>query len=115
MRNEDFYLLHSEMCKTISNPKRQAILDSLRDGELSVNEIVEKTGLGQANISQHLALLKDKGVVVLRRYGNNSFYSISNMKIIQAYDLISEVLKDSLSIKSKTASGITNHETAKKD
>jgi ArsR family transcriptional regulator, virulence genes transcriptional regulator len=102
MQTEEFYLLHSEMCKTISNPKRQAILDSLRDGELTVNEISEKTGIAQSNISQHLASLKDKGVVVLRRQGNNSFYSISNKKIIEAYDLISEVLKDSLSIKNKT-------------
>ena len=102
MQSEDFYLLHSEMCKTISNPKRQAILDSLRDGELTVNEIVEKTGIAQANISQHLSLLKDKGVVVLRRQGNNSFYSISNIKIIEAYDLISEVLKGSLFSKNKT-------------
>lgn len=102
MQTEDFYLLHSEMCKTISNPKRQAILDSLRDGELSVNEIMGKTGIAQANISQHLSLLRDKGVVISRRQGNNSFYSISNKKIIEAYDLISEVLKDSLFIKNKT-------------
>jgi DNA-binding transcriptional ArsR family regulator len=105
MQTEDFYLLHSEMCKTISNPKRQAILDSLREGELNVNKIMEKTGIAQANISQHLSLLKDKGVVILRRQGNNSFYSISNKKIIEAYDLISEVLKDSLFIKNKTAIG----------
>jgi ArsR family transcriptional regulator, virulence genes transcriptional regulator len=102
MQTEEFYLLHSEMCKTISNPKRQAILDSLRDGELTVSEIAEKTGIAQSNISQHLSLLKDKGVVILRRKGNNSFYSISNKKIIKAYDLISEVLKDSLFIKNKT-------------
>ena len=102
MQTEDFYLLHSEMCKTISNPKRQAIVDALREGELTVNEIAEKTGITQTNISQHLSSLKDKGVVILRRQGNNSFYSISNKKIIEAYDLISEVLIDSLSIKNKT-------------
>lgn len=104
MKNQDFYLLHAEMCKTIANPKRQAILDSLRKGELTVNEIVEKTGIPQANISQHLSFLRDKGVVILRRNGSNSFYSISNPKIIQAYDLISEVLKDYLLVKSKTVS-----------
>lgn len=104
MQNQDFYLLHAEVCKTISNPKRQAILDSLREGELTVHEIVERTGMSQANISQHLSLLKDKDIVVVRRHGNNSFYSISNPKIIEAYDLISEVLKDSLSAKNKTVS-----------
>jgi DNA-binding transcriptional ArsR family regulator len=47
MQSEDFYQLHSEMCKCISNPKRQAILDILRDGELTVNDIAEKTGTGK--------------------------------------------------------------------
>jgi DNA-binding transcriptional ArsR family regulator len=60
----------------------------------------------QANISQHLSSLKDKGVVILRRQGNNSFYSISNEKIIAAYDLISEVLKESLSLKNRTVTEI---------
>lgn len=106
MQSEDFYQLHSEMCKCISNPKRQAILDILRDGELTVNDIAEKTGIAQANISQHLSSLKDKGVVILRRQGNNSFYSISNEKIIAAYDLISEVLKESLSLKNRTVTEI---------
>jgi len=101
---DDFYLLHSEMCKTISNPKRQAILDILRNKELTVNEIVEKAKIPQANISQHLAVLRDKGVLTVRRVGNNSYYSISNPKILQAYDLISEVLKESLDGKKRTVS-----------
>jgi ArsR family transcriptional regulator, virulence genes transcriptional regulator len=93
--------MHAEMCKTISNPRRQAILDTIRGGELTVSELIEKTGISQANLSQHLAILRSKGVVKTRRDGNNIYYSISNIKIIEAYDLISEVLEDSTSSREK--------------
>lgn len=102
MEKENFYNLHADMCKTISNPRRQAILDTLRDGELTVSQLVEKTGINQANLSQHLSILRSKGVVVNRRSGNNIYYSIADLKIIKAYDLMSEVLRDSISAKGRT-------------
>jgi len=101
LKKESFYNLHAEMCKTISNPRRQAILDTIRGGELTVSELIEKTGISQANLSQHLAILRSKGVVKTRRDGNNIYYSISNIKIIEAYDLIREVLEDSTTSREK--------------
>ena len=56
MIKDNFYNLHAEICKTISNPNRQAILDSLRDGEMTVTELVKRTGISQANLSQHLSI-----------------------------------------------------------
>jgi DNA-binding transcriptional ArsR family regulator len=102
MINNNFYNLHADICKTISNPNRQAILDMMRAGEITVTELVKKTGISQANLSQHLSILRSKGVVNTRRDGNNIYYSISNMKIIQAYDLISEVLQESFQSKHDT-------------
>ncbi len=102
MIKNNFYNLHAEICKTISNPNRQAILDNLRDGEMTVTELVNKTGISQANLSQHLSILRSKGVVNTRRDGNNIYYSISNAKIIQAYDLLTEVLQDSYESKRQT-------------
>ncbi len=102
MKKESFYNLHAEMCKTISNPRRQAILDTIRSGEMTVSELIGKTGISQANLSQHLAILRSKGVVKTRRDGNNIYYSLSNIKIIKAYDLISEVLEDSTTSREKT-------------
>lgn len=102
MKKENFYNLHAEMCKTIANPRRQAILDTIRNGEMTVSELIEKTGIRQANLSQHLAILRSKGVVSTRRDGNNVHYSLSNLKIIEAYDLISEVLEDSATSRDKT-------------
>ena len=102
MDKENFYILHADICKTISNPKRQAILDTIRDSELTVSQLIDKTGINQANISQHLAILRSKGVVVTRRDGNNIYYSLADPKIIKAYDLISEVLRDSIISKGQT-------------
>jgi DNA-binding transcriptional ArsR family regulator len=104
MEKDSFYILHADICKTISNPNRQAILDIIRDGEMSVTELVHRTGISQANLSQHLAILRSKGVVSTRRERNNIYYSVSNPKILKAYDLISEVLEEMLLSKHKTVS-----------
>ncbi len=91
-----FYCLHSELCKTLANEKRQMILGTLRDGEMTVSQLREKTRIPQANLSQHLSLLRGRGVVSARRDGTHVFYSIANPKIIQAFDLITEVMLESL-------------------
>ncbi len=102
MEKENFYNLHADICKTISNPRRQAIPDTIRDEELTVSQLVHKTGINQANISLHLSILRSKGVVINRREGNNIYYSLADLKIIKAYDLISEVLRDSIKSKNLT-------------
>jgi len=109
MEKKDFYKLHSEFCKTISNPKRQEILDVLREKESTVNELTEKTGISQSNLSQHLAILRSKGIVHARREGTNIYYSITNKKIIKAYDLISQVLMESLASQNKTVKDAMDH------
>jgi len=102
MKKKAFYQLHSEVCKTLANPKRQEILDCLRGNELTVNELIEKTGISQANLSQHLSIMRGKGIVNTRRDGINIYYSLANTKILEAFDLISEVLDDSMSSRTKT-------------
>lgn len=96
MDDRDFYCLHSELCKTLANEKRQMILGALRDAELTVSEIQERTEIPQATLSQHLSLLRGRGVVRARRDGNRIFYSIVNPKIIQAFDLITEVMLETM-------------------
>ena len=90
------FQLHAEICKTLSNSTRLMILNSLRDGEKSVNELAELVGAQQANVSQHLAVLRQQGVVTTRKHGANIYYSVANPKIIRACDLIREVLFEHL-------------------
>jgi len=90
----EVYELHANICSVFSNPKRLEIIDILRDGEKSVSEIMKKTKISKTNLSQHLSLMRDRGIVTSRREGQNIYYSISNKKIIQAYDLMLEVLRE---------------------
>ncbi len=83
---------HADLCQTLASPIRLEILSVLRDGEKRVSELTELTQLNQANVSQHLSLLRSKGIVVARRDGTNIYYRIANPKIIRACDLIREVL-----------------------
>lgn len=102
--DRDFFCMHSDLCKTLANDKRQMILASLRDGELSVSELAERTGIAQANLSQHLSTMRAHGVVNTRRDGTRIFYRIANPKLIQAFDLITEVMQESMEGRSRTVS-----------
>src|SRR3989338_10717486 len=93
---KEIYKLHAEMCKVFSNSIRLEILNLLRDKEMSVTKLIEKTKLTQANISQHLSIMKSKGIVISNRNGKNIYYKLSNPKIIKAFDIIKEVLTEQL-------------------
>ena len=96
MLMKELYKLHAEMCKVFSNPIRLEILNLLRDKKMSVTELIYQTKLSQANISQHLSIMKSKGIVMSERNGKNIFYKLSNPKIIRAFDIIKEVLTERL-------------------
>ncbi|KCZ71318.1 putative transcriptional regulator [Candidatus Methanoperedens nitroreducens] len=88
--------MHAEICKIFTNPRRLEIISLLRDGEKTVNELTELAGVPQANVSQHLTVLRQNNVVTTRREGTNIYYNIANPKILQACDLMKEVLLEKL-------------------
>ena len=93
---KELYKLHAEMCKVFSNPTRLEILNLLRDEGMSVTDLIRKTKLSQANISQHLSIMKSKGIVASDRKGKNIYYKLTNPKIIKAFDIIREILTEKL-------------------
>src|SRR3989344_206556 len=93
---KELYKLHAEMCKVFSNPTRLEILNLLRDEGMSVTDLIRKTKLSQANISQHLSIMKSKGIVASDRKGKNNYYKLTNPKIIKAFDIIREILTEKL-------------------
>ena len=93
---KELYKIHAELCKVFSNPTRLEILNLLRDKEMSVTKLIEKTRLSQANISQHLSIMKSKGIVISDRKGKNIYYRLTNPKIVKAFDIIREVLSERL-------------------
>jgi ArsR family transcriptional regulator len=96
MMDRQLYKLHAGICHTLANPKRLEIIDKLRDRELSVTELAEALEISQANLSQHLSLMRQRGIVTTRREGLNVFYRLSNPKIIKACDLMRQVLLENL-------------------
>ena len=84
------------MCKVFSNPTRLEILNLLRNEEMAVAELIKKTKLSQANISQHLSIMKSKDIVASERKGKNVYYKLTNPKIIKAFDIIKEILIEKL-------------------
>ncbi|HIG96941.1 MAG TPA: helix-turn-helix transcriptional regulator [Candidatus Aenigmarchaeota archaeon] len=98
---KEFYRIHAEMCKVFSNPTRLEILHLLRYDELSVTELIDKSKLSQANISQHLAIMKARGIVVSRRDGKNIYYRLANPKIVRAFDIIRDALVEKMKKDSK--------------
>ncbi len=88
--------MHAEVCKTLGSPVRIEILTALRDGEKTVGQLSEELELKQANVSQHLAILRQRQVVTTRKEGTSIYYRVSNPKIIQACQLMREVLLEQL-------------------
>jgi DNA-binding transcriptional ArsR family regulator len=77
--------------KSIAHPLRLKILCVLADGGLSVQDIVEQVGTSQSNISQHLAVLRKRDVLVTRRDSNRIFYSIMDLRMIRLIRMMREV------------------------
>jgi ArsR family transcriptional regulator, virulence genes transcriptional regulator len=97
MKQERLFELHAEVCKTLSNPVRLRIINELQGGgEITVGSLAKKLGIRQAHVSQHLGVLRQRGVVKTRRDGPNIYYGISNPKIVKACGLIREVLLEQL-------------------
>jgi len=107
-QKQQLFKMQAEICKTMSDPKRLMIVHELRDGELSVGQLGARLELPQANVSQHLAILRKRGIVNTRREGTTVFYSLASCKIGEACDMVREVLNEQLSSTSELAQLLSN-------
>jgi ArsR family transcriptional regulator, cadmium/lead-responsive transcriptional repressor len=86
--------IQAKLFRGFSDPSRLSILDVLRDGALTVTEIVEATGLTQSNVSNHLACLRDCGLVVTEQEGRFVYYELSDKRVAKLLNLADELLAD---------------------
>jgi ArsR family transcriptional regulator len=86
------FKLHADLLKSISHPKRLEVVHLLRDQELSVTQIQEMLDLPQANLSQHLMIMRQAGIVKTRKKGKQILYSLTHKNVIKASDLLRELL-----------------------
>jgi len=81
----------SRSLKAMSHPLRLKILCTLGDSELSVQDIVDQVGTSQSNISQHLAILRDKGILHARKDANRVFYRVSDSRTLELIGMMRQV------------------------
>jgi ArsR family transcriptional regulator len=80
--------LVAERFKALGEPARLQLLNCLRSGEMTVNELVDRTGLGQANVSRHLQLLHTAGFVTRRKEGLFTFYALADRNVFRLCDIM---------------------------
>ena len=91
------YERHAELCKVFSHSTRLMILNVLREEEMTVAAIADKLRIVMGTISPHLLMMKRQRVLVSRKQGNQVFYRLANPRMLQAFDLIRELLYEQMS------------------
>ena len=86
----------AEFFKALAHPVRIRILDRLRDGEKGVNELSEALQIEQANVSQQLAILRVRNIVIGRKSGSNVYYSVSDRTIFKLLDVAKTIFNNHL-------------------
>jgi len=84
----DTLLMVAQRFKVLAEPARLQVLDALRDGPLNVSELIDETGLNQANLSKHLQLLHANGFVTRRRDGLFVIYELSDESVFRLCDIM---------------------------
>ncbi|MDX5895498.1 ArsR/SmtB family transcription factor [Rubrobacter radiotolerans] len=104
MSDEGFRLI-SERFKCLSEPMRLRLIYALMDGEKSVGELVEETNGLQANVSKHLGILLDAGILLRRKEGLRAYYRIADETVYELCDLVCGSLEERLSLELQSLSG----------
>jgi ArsR family transcriptional regulator len=107
----DLLKLQAEICKALADPKRLFIIKELSKGEQSVGELAGKLGVRPANVSQHLAILRDKEVVEARREATVVYYRLTDAKIGEACGLVQQILLARIRKNSKLAEQSQEYES----
>ncbi len=88
--------LKSNYLKALAHPVRLEILESLKEGEKAVGDIVSAIGIGQSNVSRHLAALKHANILVSRQEGANVYYAVADDRIFRVLRLVDTIARSTL-------------------
>ena len=98
--------MQADMCQTLANPKRLQILNLLKDRELSVGAMVQALGVAKANLSQHLGVMRQKGILLSRREGTTIYYRLGTPHIAEACKIMRLVLLEALTARGELSRSI---------
>ncbi|MGD8813742.1 MAG: metalloregulator ArsR/SmtB family transcription factor [Anaerolineales bacterium] len=104
---DEVYELHSRLCEGLADPKRILILYALADHSRNVTELSKSLNIPQPTVSRHLKHLRERGIVTQRREAQSIYYKVSDIRIIEALDLMRQVLADMLENQASLAQSVT--------
>jgi ArsR family transcriptional regulator len=93
---EELEELTAAMCRALSDPKRLMILYALSDQPRAVGELAELLEVSPSNVSQHLRLLRDRGLVDAAREANRVIYTLRDRRVVEAIDVLRAIMSDDL-------------------
>ena len=102
------YRMQAELCQTLADPTRLELLYLLSDEPKAVKDLVELLGQRQAKVSQHLAMLRQRGIVRAERVGNEMHYSLADARILEACHITREILLQQLTQQGSLATMLTS-------
>jgi ArsR family transcriptional regulator len=95
--------LHAQFCQALADPTRIILLYTLAEGPKNVGELASELQLSQPNVSRHLRVLRERGMVIATREGANVVYSLADKRVLKALDLMREMLGDQLARRAQLA------------
>ena len=93
---QEIKLLHAHVCEGLGDPKRVLILYLLATRPRNVTELAEALDIPQPTASHHLKVIRDRGLVLAERDGTAVYYSLADHRVIEALDILREMLADLL-------------------
>ena len=93
---KELYKIHADFCKFMGNPRRIEILFLLGEQEMCVDEIASAMDVKVPNISQHLAVMREKGIVEVRREGTKMYYTLANPKTLEACIIMRDAMVEQM-------------------
>lgn len=93
---DDVFQIHASFCRVFSDPKRLRVMWALQEGERTVTDLARLVGCSLPNVSQHLRIMRQQGMVATRRDGRSVYYRIANAKFLTGCKLVREGLLEEL-------------------
>ena len=86
--------LHAQMLSTLAHPKRLIIVELLREGEKTVGELAQKLGISLQNTSQHLRVMRDRGLVMARKEAQTVYYRLTSLTLAECCDRVRKDMQE---------------------
>ena len=111
--SQEINQLHASICSAISEPNRILLLYAIHEELRNVNKLAKEVGISQSAASRHLQVLKERGLIVAQREGNQVIYQLADERIIKALNLLRELMLDNLSQRAELIRANQSMETGK--